>query len=433
MQQAVVIAGGRGSRLTKAGIEVPKLLLKAGEKRILDHIIEELEKENFSNVLFVLGYGHQKIISELQNLETSLVVEYIVETQQLGTFGALVQSEEKLDDSFAVILGDLYIKNANIGGLFSRFNEENHMLGVLCKYSDHPEDSDLIEFDSFLDMTQIHKYPHKERLDIPPISMAGVYFLRKQLVLKYSQAGLKDVSKDLVPHLLNRRICRVFFHQGEIRDLGTPSRLSEFNQRAAVHPKDLSKEKYCLLDRDGVLNIDQGHKPLASKPILTQIARELISILSYGRTRYAVVTNQPSIARGIISMAGAFEKTRMILVNAGASLELENPERIIFICPHFPESGHSGEVANLKIICQCRKPLPGLLLSALNQNSMRGSLSLLIGDHERDIIAGLLVGAEVLHLHTSIVTNQCFGGFSVKCVDSDSVLSNLAEWMNRDN
>ena len=64
----------------------------------------------------------------------------------------------------------------------------------------------------------------------------------------------------------------------------------------------------------------------------------------------------------------------------------------IYFCPHHPDGGYNGEIASLKIDCECRKPKPGLILKAAEQFNIDLSESWMIGDGESDIGAGKNAG-----------------------------------------
>lgn len=68
----------------------------------------------------------------------------------------------------------------------------------------------------------------------------------------------------------------------------------------------------------------------------------------------------------------------------------------IYYCPHHPDKGFSGEVATLKIECNCRKPKPGMLLQAAKDFNIDLTKSWMIGDSENDILAGKNAGCQVL-------------------------------------
>ena len=76
----------------------------------------------------------------------------------------------------------------------------------------------------------------------------------------------------------------------------------------------------------------------------------------------------------------------------------------IYFCPHHPHKGFKGEVVNLKINCECRKPKPGMLLEAARDFNISLTQSWIIGDGENDINAGKTVGCK-----TALIGNKTFG------------------------
>ena len=114
-----------------------------------------------------------------------------------------------------------------------------------------------------------------------------------------------------------------------------------------------------------------------------------------------VVTNQPVIARGEVTFEQLEEihnKMETLLGQEGASLDA------IYFCPHHPDKGFVGEVPELKIDCDCRKPKPGMLLKAAEDFNIDLSLSWMIGDGNHDIGAGKNAGC-----HTALIGNEDYG------------------------
>ena len=104
-----------------------------------------------------------------------------------------------------------------------------------------------------------------------------------------------------------------------------------------------------------------------------------------------VVTNQPVIARGDIleeELENIHNKMETLLGEKGAYIDK------IYYCPHHPDKGFEGERKELKIICDCRKPKPGMLLQAAKDFNIDLSNSWMIGDSENDILAGKNAGCK---------------------------------------
>ena len=106
-----------------------------------------------------------------------------------------------------------------------------------------------------------------------------------------------------------------------------------------------------------------------------------------------VVTNQPVVARGEVTVEGLQEihnKMETLLGKEGAYLDG------IYYCPHHPDKGFDGEVKELKIVCECRKPKAGLLLQAAQDFNIDLSQSWMIGDSENDVLAGKNAGCKTV-------------------------------------
>ena len=84
-----------------------------------------------------------------------------------------------------------------------------------------------------------------------------------------------------------------------------------------------------------------------------------------------------------------------LLGNSGAYLDG------IYYCPHHPDKGFEGEIVDLKIECDCRKPKPGMLMKAAKDFNIDLKESWMIGDSENDILAGKNAGCNTALIGTS--------------------------------
>ena len=104
-----------------------------------------------------------------------------------------------------------------------------------------------------------------------------------------------------------------------------------------------------------------------------------------------MVTNQPVIARGEVTWDDLEEihnKMETELGKNGAYLDG------IYFCPHHPHKGYVGEIPELKVECDCRKPKPGMILQAAKDFNIDLSESFMIGDGENDVRAGIAAGCK---------------------------------------
>lgn len=139
-----------------------------------------------------------------------------------------------------------------------------------------------------------------------------------------------------------------------------------------------------FFDRDGVLNLDKGYVYRQEDFEWMPGGIESIKYFNNNGFRVFVVTNQSGIARGY------YREEDVIALHSWMSSELANHQAHIdrfYYCPHHPE----GQ-GPFRILCNCRKPMPGLILQATKEWNLNLEQSLLVGDKESDIEAARAAG-----------------------------------------
>ena len=186
-------------------------------------------------------------------------------------------------------------------------------------------------------------------------------------------------------------------HLEEMND-GDLFRLRKINEllNGKVERRSLSnKQKAIFLDRDGTINTYVGFLRDIDKFELTDTAAQAIRMINDSEYLAIVVTNQPVIARGEVSFEQLDEihqKMETLLGKEGAFIDG------LYFCPHHPDSGFEGEVKELKIDCDCRKPKPGMLLKAAKDFNIDLSQSFMIGDSDNDMAAGSAAGCKCIRI-----------------------------------
>jgi len=405
MSQCVIVAGGLGSRLSNAGITKPKLLLEIDGRTLLSYIVEEVVREGYTKILFCLGFESEQILLAIRALRAPVQIDVSIEESQLGTLGALEHARSKLDDFFTVIMGDTFLSCSNIGSLHSLCESLSLQAVTLCKFTDHPLDSDLVEINEFGQILRIFRASSHDSLPNVNIGLAGVSFISKELINSEPSLQSRDITRHLFVEAMSSGIViQALFHQGTIRDLGTPQRLVSFletQSELALEPFS-GFNQTILLDRDGTLNRENGHISVYSDIHIQDSGLQIAERIKTERLNTYLITNQPVIARGKASFGDVLKICSVLL----KQLDIWQGDDHIYVCPHYPESGFEGEIVDLKIECTCRKPLPGLLLKAANDHKFRLTNATMIGDSRADVFAGLLVGARVVHLHQNF-EGQC--------------------------
>ena len=159
----------------------------------------------------------------------------------------------------------------------------------------------------------------------------------------------------------------------------------------------MSPRPAVFVDRDGIINelrpdpvTGELEAPLAVSDVaLIEKAPRATASLEAAGFILVGVTNQPSAAKGKITLEqqdAIHARVIQLLADAGVRLSKW------MICPHHPE----GIVSELSLDCECRKPRPGMLLSAARDLDIDLAASWMIGDSDSDIEAGLAVGTRTI-------------------------------------
>jgi D-glycero-D-manno-heptose 1,7-bisphosphate phosphatase len=166
--------------------------------------------------------------------------------------------------------------------------------------------------------------------------------------------------------------------------------------------------KAAFLDRDGT--VTKGVAYYLTKPSQVELevgAAEAIRLLRRNDYLIVVITNQAGVARGLLTeqdLAAINDEMLKQLAAQGAQVEG------VYCCPHHPE----GFIERYSIECECRKPKPGLLLRAAQDLGIDLNSSVMVGDAERDVLAGMAVGCETFLVNSGRLSQPTVADHCVK-------------------
>lgn len=412
--QAVIMAGGKGTRLSPVTGDIPKPMVKINGKPLLEYQIENLKDCGITDVVLVIGYfvdvikdyfGDGSGISPSTGKLFGVNIRYYSEETPLGTAGALGKIKARLQENFILLFGDLF--TCIDFRRFIRFHKEKKADATLFVHpNSHPYDSDIVITDS--DSKIIGwSYKNTEREEYyKNLVNAGIYVLDQKIAGYVSdiQLGGKekvDLEKDVISKLFEVRNYRIYGYQSSeyVKDLGTPERLEAVTKdffSGICQKRNLSNRQKCIfLDRDGTVNKYVGFLRTAEQMELTPTAADAIRKINGSEYLAVIVTNQPVIARGECSfeeLERIHNKMYTLLGNEGAYLDG------LYFCPHHPEGGFDGEVKELNIDCNCRKPKIGLLKMAAKELNIDLGKSWFVGDTYQDIQTGINAGMKTILL-----------------------------------
>ena len=170
--------------------------------------------------------------------------------------------------------------------------------------------------------------------------------------------------------------------------------------------------KAVFLDRDGVINKEINLLNDINQLEILSNVNKAIKILNDLGFYVIIVTNQPQVARGLLTEVGVKKinnHLKKLLEDGGAKIDA------IYYCPHHPERHHPDikpEFIKYRIECECRKPKIGMLLEAKKKFNLDLKSSFMIGDQTIDIQTGKNAGCKTILVKTGYGGSD--GKFDVK-------------------
>lgn len=408
--KTVIMAGGRGTRISSVISDMPKPMIPIAGKPVLEREIECLRDQGFSDIILTVSYmsdviinyfGDGSGISPTTGKPFGVKIEYYIEDQPLGNAGALYRLKCKLRNDFLLLNADClfdidfnrFVKfHSKYGGLVTLFTHPNS----------HPYDSGLIIADENGSVTQWlakeDKHPQFYRNRVN----AGLHIVSPRLLDTVIATPKVDLDRQLLKPLSGSGKIFAYDSPEYVKDMGTPERYEsvcgDFRDGIVVGKNLRNKQKAVFLDRDGTINKYVGFlRDIDDFELLPGVAEAIKKINASGYLAI-VVTNQPVIARGEVTfdeLRNIHNKMETLLGADGAYLDA------IYFCPHHPDKGFEGEIPELKIKCSCRKPQPGMLLEAAKNFNIDLTKSWMIGDEQNDIKAGIAAGCK-----TALVSSE---------------------------
>ena len=403
--KAVIMAGGKGTRISSiTNDEIPKPMLTVGDKPILEHQIEALKKSGVDEVILIVGHLGEKIKEYFQDgKKWGINISYIEENPEkpLGTAGSLFYLKDKIKDDFILIFGDVFL-SVDFSKMINFHKSKKADVTLLTHPNSHPFDSDLIKTDSTNRVLGFDSKENVRNYDYNNVVNSGIYAFSPKIFCYITEPKKLGLEHGVIAKMLESGD-RVYSYKSTeyVKDMGTPERYKSVNEdyaKGLCTERNLANKQKCIfLDRDGTINEYVGFLRDKEQLKLIPGAAEAIKKINGSEYLCIVVTNQPIIARGestVENLEDIHRRLETLLGNEGAYIDG------LYYCPHHPDKGYEGEVPELKIECDCRKPKIGMLLKAQKDFNIDLSQSIMIGDSTLDIKMAENAGMESILLKT---------------------------------
>lgn len=393
--KVVIMAGGKGTRISSVVCDIPKPMIKIAGKPVLEREIECLRSQGFTDIIITVGHLGNVITDYFKDGSAFGVnIEYFVEDIPLGNAGALFKLKDKLKEDFLLLNADA-VFDIDFNRFVKYHKAKGGLVTLFTHPNSHPYDSGLIIADG---QGCVQKWLAKED-ERPEFYRnrvnAGLHVISPEVLNTEITSAKVDLDRQLLKPLAGSGKMFVYDSPEYVKDMGTPGRYASVCrdfEKGIVHSKNLQNlQKAIFLDRDGTLNKYVGFLRDIEDFELCEGAAEAVKKINGSGYLAVMVTNQPVIARGEVTFDGLRQihnKMETLLGFKGAFLDA------IYFCPHHPHGGYKGEIPELKTECNCRKPKPGMLLKAAEDLNIDLSQSWIVGDGENDIMCGINAGCK---------------------------------------
>lgn len=197
--QAIISAGGFGTRLRPFTDTMPKPMVPILGKPLLEWHIEQFKKHGVTEFFITLHYLPETIKDYFgDGSRFGVTITYFVEKEPMGSAGALTGFEDKLDDTFYYIYGDVF-SMLDYTKMAEAYRTKEHPIGMqLMKRTEHYDDADVAELDDRGRFVKIHTKPHAEKHP-NAYRMRGVFILDKRILAYLPADAACDLGKQLLP------------------------------------------------------------------------------------------------------------------------------------------------------------------------------------------------------------------------------------------
>jgi D,D-heptose 1,7-bisphosphate phosphatase len=382
----VLLAGGRGKRITRYTKKKQKVLLKFKKKEFIQHLINFFSKYNFNKIYILTGYKSYQFKKYNNKTHNLINTKCIKEKYPLDTGGALFQLKKKITNNFILANSDSYV-DFDLVKFIKDINKKKISKILLVKNKNYKSNKKLsnliIKKKKLITFSNVIK--KKEHL-----MNAGIYYFNKK-VLNYRMPKIFSLENDLIPKLIYQNKIYGEKTEGEFIDIGRYSSLKNANH----YFKKLYRPAV-FLDRDGVINQDDGYVHDWKNFKIRKNVLKTLKYLNDKNIYIFIVTNQAGIAKGFFKLSDFYN------LQVKFKSFLENKK--IFIndiefCPYHKDA----KIISYKKNSLYRKP-GNLMIKKINKKWLfNKKKSFMIGDKKTDYIA-----AKKSNLYFEYVENDLY-------------------------
>lgn len=386
--EAIILAGGWGSRLQASVPDVPKVLAPVAGKPFLSFVIDFLRMQGVTRFVFALGYKAEQVEKFLKESYPTLSYAITKETELLGTGGAIRLALQKTKAKQVLIVNGDTLFKADIPFLFQQHLSRSATCTLALSQTENASRFGSVELQEDGCITS---FKEKNESATGWIN-GGIYVLNKERFFSHSFPAKFSFEEDFLKSFLHTGTIYGIPQNGFFIDIGIPEDFQKAQTLLAAPPLSLSiidKSWTLFIDRDGVINEEtigeyvlHWDQFIFSKGVL-QSFKKLSDVFG----RLLLVTNQRGVGKGLMTK------------QALDSIHFEMQREIAVVGGHLDKIYHCTDVENSSFY---RKPNPGMAVQAKRDfPEIDFTKSIMVGNKPSDMRFGRAAGMYTVFLATT--------------------------------
>lgn len=218
--EAIVLAGGFGTRLQSVVSEVPKSMAPVNGRPFLEYLLDQLVSGGIGKVILAVGYMNEAITSHFGSEYRSVPIEYSVENEPLGTGGAIRLALWKLQGPVSLVLNGDSLLQVDYREMYSRHVQKNADITLALR---KVKDAGRYGSVTMNRSGRITGFAEKNDLALPGLINGGVYFINKLFLMDPGYRGKFSIEHDCFGQYYETARFFGYRTDGYFIDIGVPS------------------------------------------------------------------------------------------------------------------------------------------------------------------------------------------------------------------
>jgi D-glycero-alpha-D-manno-heptose 1-phosphate guanylyltransferase len=388
IKEAIILAGGLGTRLRDAVPDLPKCMAPVAGRPFLYYVINYLRLQGIEKIIFSLGYKHEVIEAYLAEQFSRLHYECVIEKEALGTGGAIQLALKKVTGKNIVVTNGDTLFKVNIADLASLHYRSGADCTLALKPMENFDRYGAVEINADHEITGFHE----KKFYRQGLINGGIYIMDKERLESYHLPEKFSFENDFLVKELPGKKLDGLLQDGYFIDIGIPEDYNKAQkdfQQPLLDLKEVNKNWTLFLDRDGVINIDKpgsyifNAKEFVFMPGLPGPFRLFAERFSHT----IVVTNQRGVGRRLMTeedLSSIHGKMQEEVDAAGGKIDA------IYYCTAV-ENDHPARKPNPGMAVRAKNDFPGIILSR----------SIMVGNNLSDMQFGRNAGMYTVFVKTT--------------------------------